>query len=60
MHHTPGMRGDHEIEEYMVFTCHPLLNVYSDSLEPKSLPLSNEKLYSCVFFLSRCSELHLR
>jgi hypothetical protein len=51
MHHTPGMRGDHEIEEYMVFTCHPLLNAFSDSLELKSLPLTNEKLYSCVFLL---------
>jgi hypothetical protein len=50
MHYTPGMRGDHEIEEYMAFTCYLLLNAYSDSLKLRNLPQINNKLHSCVFF----------
>ena len=49
MHYTPEMRGDHEIEEYMAFTCYLLLKAESDSLKLRNLPLSNAKLYSCVF-----------
>jgi hypothetical protein len=49
MHYTPGMRGDHEIEEYMAFTCYLLLNAYSDSLKLINLPQINDKLHSCVF-----------
>jgi hypothetical protein len=50
MYYPPGMRGDHEIEEYMAFTCYLLMNTDSDSLQLKNLPQSNVKLHSCVFF----------
>ena len=51
MHYTPGVKDDHEIEEYMVFTCFLLLNTELDSIKLKNLPLSNVKLHSCVFLL---------
>jgi hypothetical protein len=50
MHYPPGMRGDHEIEEYMAFTCYLLINTDSDSLKLKNLAQGNVKLHSCIFF----------
>ena len=50
MHYPPGMRGDHEIEEYMAFACYLLMNADSDSLKLENIPQSNLKLHSCVFF----------